>query len=72
MVTMTYGLPEEDIPAFRESVGALAEKHGASPENVLAYSYAELSGAVIGNRLDMARGIPTTFPSTCARCTSCR
>lgn len=30
MVTMTYGLPEEDIPAFRESVGALAEKHGAS------------------------------------------
>lgn len=56
MVTMTYGLPEEDIPAFRESVGALAEKHGASPENVLAYSYAELSGAVIGNRLDMARG----------------
>ena len=28
MVTMTYGLPEEDIPAFRESVGALAEKHG--------------------------------------------
>ena len=56
MVTMTYGLPEEDIPAFRESVGALAEKHGASPKNVLAYSYAELSGAVIGNRLDMARG----------------
>lgn len=56
MVTMTYGLPEEDIPAFRESVGALAEKHGASPENVLSYSYAELSGAVIGNRLDMARG----------------
>lgn len=56
MVTMTYGLPVEDIPAFRESVGALAEKHGASPENVLAYSYAELSGAVIGNRLDMARG----------------
>lgn len=56
MATMTYGLPEEDIPAFRESVGALAEKHGASPENVLAYSYAELSGAVIGNRLDMARG----------------
>lgn len=56
MVTMTYGLPEEDIPAFRESVGALAEKHGASPKNVLAYSYADLSGAVIGNRLDMARG----------------
>lgn len=56
MVTMAYGLPEEDIPAFRESVSALAEKHGASPENVLAYSYADLSGAVIGNRLDMARG----------------
>ena len=52
MVTMAYGLPEEDIPAFRESVSALAEKHGASPENVLAYSYADLSGAVIGNRLD--------------------
>lgn len=53
IVTSVYGLPESEISAYRESVEELAEKHGASPENVLAYSYADLSGAVIGNRLDM-------------------
>ena len=56
MVTMVYGLPQEDIPAYQDSIVEYTEKRGLSPENVLAYSYADLSGAVIGNRLDMARG----------------
>ena len=53
IVTSVYGLPESEISAYRESVEELVEKHGVSTENVLAYSYAELSGAVTGNRLDM-------------------
>ncbi len=53
IATSVYGLPENEISAYRESVEELVEKHGVSTENVLAYSYAELSGAVTGNRLDM-------------------
>lgn len=53
IVTSVYGLPESETASYRESVEEIAEKHGASPENVLAYSYADLSGAIIGNRFDM-------------------
>ena len=53
IVTSVYGLPESETASYRESVEEIAEKHGVSPENVLAYSYADLSGAIIGNRLDM-------------------
>lgn len=55
IVTSVYDLPQEEIPAYRESVEEIAEQHGASTENLLSYSYAELSGAVIGNRIDMAK-----------------
>lgn len=55
IVTSVYGLPESEITSYRESVEELVERHGVSPENVLAYSYADLSGAVIGNRFDMER-----------------
>ena len=55
IVTSVYGLPGSGITSYRESVEELVEKHGVSPENVLAYSYADLSGAVIGNRFDMER-----------------
>ncbi len=53
IVTSVYGLPESETASYRESVEEIAEKHGVSPENVLAYSYADLSGAIIGNRFDM-------------------
>lgn len=56
IVSAVYDLPQEEIPAFRSFVDEFAEEHGSTPENVLAYSYADLSGAVIGNRFDMARG----------------
>lgn len=55
IVTAVYDLPESRIPYYRERVEELAERYGAAPENVLAYSYTEISGAVIGNRIDMAR-----------------
>lgn len=55
IVTSVYDLPQEEIPAYRESVEEIAEQHGASTENLLAYSYAELSGAVTGNRIDMVK-----------------
>lgn len=56
MAEIVYDLPPEDIPAFRESVEEVTKRHGVSPENVLAYSYADLSGAITGNRLDTMRG----------------
>lgn len=56
IVTAVYELPQEDIPAYRENIYNFTEQFQAAPENILAYSYADISGAVIGNRLDMEHG----------------
>lgn len=45
--------PRERIPEFRSDVEAFLDGEGVSAENVLAYSYVNLSGAVVGDRFDM-------------------
>ena len=43
----------ERIPEFRSDVEAFLDGEGVSAENILAYSYVNLSGAVVGDRFDM-------------------
>ena len=45
--------PRERIPEFRSDVEAFLDGEGVSAENILAYSYVNLSGAVVGDRFDM-------------------
>ena len=45
--------PRERIPEFRSDVEAFLDREGVSAENILAYSYVNLSGAVVGDRFDM-------------------
>ena len=45
--------PRERIPEFRSYVEAFLDGEGVSAENILAYSYVNLSGAVVGDRFDM-------------------
>lgn len=45
--------PRERIPEFRNDVEAFLDGEGVSAENILAYSYVNLSGAVVGDRFDM-------------------
>ncbi len=47
------GLTEEEITDYRSRVDSLLESYGVSPKNELAYYYADLSGAIIGDRFDM-------------------
>lgn len=55
IVVSTSGLSEGDIPNYRAEIGEILEKHGCTAQNEMAYSYIELSGAIVGDRLDISR-----------------
>lgn len=55
IVTAPSGLSEEEIADYRADVNGFLEKQGYTAQNELAYSYVDLSGAIVGDRLDISR-----------------